>query len=205
MSQYSEQVKSNSVIDQLNRRLEALSVTDALTGIYNRAGCESVMYPALSQNQLNNGRSVFMLADVDHLKYINDTFGHAMGDIALKDTGTKLTMIFSHNDILGRISGDEFQAFLCLDHMISQEDAMDIITSKAESLIETLTETYINDTRSIKITASVGIAVYPYHGTTYKELNHFAETALFSAKQSGKNEFRIYSHGIMDRPIATEY
>lgn len=193
---------NGQTLDELE--IKRLSNTDPVSGLLHYDAFDKLIQKSIAKEKTSNTCALFKI-NLDNFRKLNEKLGHAMGDIALKDTGTKLTMIFSHNDILGRISGDEFQAFLCLDHMISQEDAMDIITSKAESLIETLTETYINDTRSIKITASVGIAVYPYHGTTYKELNHFAETALFSAKQSGKNEFRIYSHGIMDRPIATEY
>lgn len=108
MSQYTEQVKSNSVINQLNKRLEALSITDALTGIYNRTGCESVIYPSLEQNQLTGGQSVVMIADVDHLKYINDTFGHSDGDIAIQTTVKVLQASLPDSFMIGRYGGDEF-------------------------------------------------------------------------------------------------
>lgn len=108
MSQYTEQVKSNAVINQLNKRLEALSITDALTGIYNRTGCESVMYPGLEQNQLSGGQSVVMLADVDHLKYINDTFGHSDGDVAIQTTVKVLQSSLPEGFMIGRYGGDEF-------------------------------------------------------------------------------------------------
>lgn len=108
MSQYTEQVKSNAVINQLNKRLQALSVTDALTGIYNRTGCESIMYPAITENQLRDGRSIFMLVDVDHLKYINDNFGHGDGDIAIKTSVKAMQSALPADFMIGRYGGDEF-------------------------------------------------------------------------------------------------
>lgn len=108
MSMYTEQIKSNAIINQLNRRLQALSVTDALTDTYNRTGCETVMYPKVGQNQANDGQSVIMLADLDRLKYINDNFGHAHGDLAIKTAVKALRAALPEDYLIGRYGGDEF-------------------------------------------------------------------------------------------------
>lgn len=108
MGQYLEQVKSNAAIDQLTKRLEMLSVTDKLTNVYNRTGCEAVIYTKLIDCQAKGGRSVVMLGDIDRLKKINDTFGHSAGDEAIKTTISLLKANLPSEYMIGRFGGDEF-------------------------------------------------------------------------------------------------
>lgn len=108
MSQYLEQVKSNIAIEHLNQQLRALSVTDTLTGMYNRAGCETIIYPKLVECQKQGGRSIIMLADVDKLKQINDKYGHGAGDTAIKLSISLLKENLSDDFMIGRFGGDEF-------------------------------------------------------------------------------------------------
>lgn len=108
MGQYLEMVKSNVAISNLTRQLEALSVTDKLTDVYNRAGCETVIYAKLTECQGKGGRSVVLLADLDRLKKINDMFGHSSGDLAIKTTINLLKERLPSEYMIGRYGGDEF-------------------------------------------------------------------------------------------------
>ena len=108
MGQYLEQVKSNIAIDHLTKKLETLSITDGLTGAYNRAGCENVIYSELRECQKKGGRSVLLLADVDCLKKINDTYGHNCGDEAITSAVRLLKKYLPEDYLIGRFGGDEF-------------------------------------------------------------------------------------------------
>lgn len=132
MSQYTEQVKSNALINQLNKRLSALSVTDALTGIYNRTGCETMMYTGVEQNQANQGQSVIMIADLDRLKYINDTYGHNQGDTAIKLAVSALLKALPSGYMIGRYGGDEFLITGYPDAPVDLDALIDSIGAEAE-------------------------------------------------------------------------
>lgn len=108
VNQYMDQVLSNVKIAELTKKLEELSVTDALTGIYNRMGCERILYPFLEECQNKGGRGVVMLADIDRMKTINDKFGHVQGDLALRTVADVLKTELPKGFMVARYGGDEF-------------------------------------------------------------------------------------------------
>ena len=108
MNQYLEQVRLNIKLTDLNRKLAQLSVTDVLTGVYNRAGCEQIAYPMLREWQSKGGTGVVMLVDIDRMKSINDMFGHANGDLALRTVASVLKSELPEDWIISRFGGDEF-------------------------------------------------------------------------------------------------
>ena len=103
-----EQVRRNIKIADLTRKLTQLSVTDVLTGVYNRAGCEEIAYPLLLDWREKGGLGVVMLVDIDKMKIINDKYGHASGDLALRTVATVLKSVLSEDWIISRFGGDEF-------------------------------------------------------------------------------------------------
>ncbi len=103
-----ELVRSNVKIASLTRELEALSIKDSLTGLYNRNGIESIVYPRLATWQNNGGQGVLMFADMDRLKRINDTYGHNSGDLAINTLGQALRDNLGEEYHIGRLGGDEF-------------------------------------------------------------------------------------------------
>ncbi len=108
MMQALEQVESNVIIRKLYEKMERLSVTDPLTNIYNRAGCEKISYPYLIDWGTQGGKCIVMLIDVDKMKLINDKFGHVSGDIALKAISQALKNSLPEEFIISRFGGDEF-------------------------------------------------------------------------------------------------
>lgn len=108
MSQDLEQVRRNITISDLTRKLTQLSVTDVLTGVYNRAGCEEIAYPILEEWRARGGNGVIMLVDIDKMKWINDIHGHANGDLALRTVAAVLKSGLPEDFIVSRFGGDEF-------------------------------------------------------------------------------------------------
>ncbi|MBQ8548814.1 MAG: GGDEF domain-containing protein [Lachnospiraceae bacterium] len=107
-SQYLEQVRRNLTISDLTRKLTQLSVTDVLTGVYNRAGCEQIAFPMLEEWRNRGGSGVIMLVDIDKMKMINDEYGHSDGDLALRTVASVLKSGLPEDWIVSRYGGDEF-------------------------------------------------------------------------------------------------
>ena len=108
MNQYLEQVRRNMMIVDLTKRLTDLSVMDALTGVYNRAGCERITYPMLEDWIEKGGLGVIFLVDIDKMKSINDQSGHANGDLALRTVASVLRAEMPRDWVVSRFGGDEF-------------------------------------------------------------------------------------------------
>ena len=110
MNQCLGQVRQNAVIKQLTESLRQLSVTDVLTGVYNRVGCEDMIYPFLEECQRKGDNGALMLVDVDRMKQINDKYGHLQGDLALRTVAGMLQSVLPKHWIIARYGGDEFLA-----------------------------------------------------------------------------------------------
>lgn len=133
------------------------------------------------------------MIDLDNFKAVNDTLGHVFGDKVLVDTAARLSRVFSEKDIIGRIGGDEFCAFLNLSTFNDMESARRIIIQKAESLKKSMHETYSGaGNKEVTVSTSIGIALYPQDGSDYMTLYNNADSALYESKKHGKNTYTIY-------------
>ncbi len=110
MDQYLEQVRNNITISELTKKLTELSVTDVLTGVYNRFGCDRIMYPMFQNCSAQGIGCALMMIDIDMLKTINDIYGHAGGDMAICTVASVLTETLPEGWIIVRFGGDEFLA-----------------------------------------------------------------------------------------------
>lgn len=108
INQYIEQVRRNIKLAELTKRLTQLSVTDVLTGVYNRAGCEKIIYPYLQECQQTGGQGIVMIVDVDRMKTVNDKYGHGNGDLALRMVSGVLKTQLPEDFLVARFGGDEF-------------------------------------------------------------------------------------------------
>lgn len=158
---------------------------DALTGISNRSALERTIGAAL-RNPSHSG-SLFII-DLDNFKSINDILGHPAGDRALCETAEQIKAEFRSADIIGRLGGDEFMAF-----SIGIVDA-EAAARKAARLVERgRRDVPVPDGEPIHLSFSVGVALFPAHGTDYRSLYQAADTALYESKTNGKDQFTIYS------------
>src|SRR5690606_25655455 len=133
---------------------------------------------------------VLMFLDLDRFKPINDSLGHAAGDRMLKDVAIRLTACVSEDDTVARMGGDEFT--LLLQPRSSRENALNRAIHVAEQILASLTRPFILEGREFFVTASIGIALSPQDGSELSQLMKNADTAMYHAKERGKNNFQFY-------------
>lgn len=160
---------------------------DPLTGLHNLASAEAVCRQKLQEYQettLYAGLVAIILVDLDNFKKANAESGHQYGNQILKEFANLLKNVFTANDCVGRIEGDEF--IVILDHQPDTE----AIRQKAERVNQAAREIMINGSNA-GLTASIGIAIAPRNGKSYNHLFHAADLALFAAKEHGRNQYRL--------------
>lgn len=136
---------------------------------------------------LPNPKGALLVIDVDNFKLVNDSNGHDCGDRVLKQVSSALRNSFRSTDIIGRIGGDEFLIFLpnCIDP--------EIIRERVTKFLDDISEINISAGEHIpRIGASIGIALTPEDGNSFKDLFKHADEALYLSKQNGKNQYAFY-------------
>lgn len=172
----------------LQIELKEKAERDVLTGLYNKGMTGKLISDYLEANSFGDEISAALIIDVDNFKTINDSLGHTFGDAVLCELAEKLKKIFRNNDIIGRIGGDEFMAF-----MTNIKDYK-ILTDKAKLICENFRNSYEgNSGEEFSVSSSVGIAIAPQHGETFEELYKHADIALYNSKNSGKDTFMVYN------------
>ncbi|MDP1667107.1 MAG: EAL domain-containing protein [Methylobacter sp.] len=159
---------------------------DPLTGLPNRAQLNDHLNYALSLAKRSNGHLALMFLDLDHFKDINDSLGHSIGDVLLIELSKRLRMALREEDTVTRLGGDEFILLL---------PGVDAIGAAhvAQKLLNTIAESYRIEHYDLALTASVGIALYPEDGENLEALSKSADTAMYRAKQEGRQCYRFFT------------
>ncbi len=160
---------------------------DQLTGLPNRLLLDEQLSLSLVSAQQQREILAVVFLDLDRFKTINDTLGHAAGDHLLCCTTERLKPCLQESDFIARWGGDEFT--LLLPQVKSAED----VISVAQKILETLSAPFYFGGQELYITASLGIALAPYDGEDAETLLKNADTAMYAAKQQGKNNFQFYT------------
>lgn len=168
------------------KTLQELATTDGLTKIYNRNAVVDGINEFFRKSNNSEAIHALMIIDLDNFKAVNDCLGHSYGDKILQECASILIKNFRRLDIVGRIGGDEF---VVLAKDLQQISNIDVIASK---LVEQLQWELPYQDDYIKVSGSIGIAVFPYHGTMYDEIFDKADEALYSVKANGKGGYRVY-------------
>lgn len=160
---------------------------DALTGLFNRRHFRAQLEHHLALTQRHNQCGALIFIDLDDFKDINDTLGHQTGDELLKNFAALLTQQVRKTDILARLGGDEFaiilpETFASQVYLIVQR----IIAALERYLLNT-------NEHSVRISASIGVALFPEHGMTADELLAHADIAMYKSKEIGRNRFTVYT------------
>lgn len=172
------------------QKLTEKAQTDLLTGVLNKMAFQEEVGRALAGAGDSETCALYII-DLDDFKHVNDNLGHAIGDQVLVDAARKLRTIFRNTDLIGRIGGDEFAAFLHCTRDIDI-DLHHLMKHRAEAVIRELCQEYEANGKQVQVSASVGMAIYPDHGSNYKALYEHADKALYSAKRGGKNRYEAY-------------
>ena len=159
---------------------------DQLTLLPNRVLFKDRLELAITQAQRRNGTLAVMFIDIDRFKLVNDTFGHAEGDALLRAIASRLSSTLRRGDTLARLGGDEFTVLLP-DIKLTQD--AELIGTKILAALETPIALSHGDYR---VTASIGIALFPRDGSTAEELTRNADVAMYQVKRAGKNAFRFF-------------
>lgn len=168
------------------KQLISYAQTDPLTRVSNKASTEERINDWLLSPQ-REGMQAFYFLDIDHFKTINDVYGHAVGDEALRRVSKLFGEEFRSDDIIGRVGGDEFVIFM---KNIPFEQ---VAVLHAETLCEKARQMDIAGLGKGKITLSIGIAYAPAHGETYQQLYLSADKALYQTKEGHKDGFTEYN------------
>ncbi|WP_252090784.1 EAL domain-containing protein [Pseudomonas sp. MWU13-3659] len=172
------------------QRIHRLAYYDALTHLPNRTLFQDRLYTALQQAERQKAWVVLMFLDLDRFKPINDSLGHAAGDRMLKDMAERLLACVDNDDTVARMGGDEFT--LLLQPKATRELALNRAIHVAEHILESLVTPFVLENREFFVTASIGIALSPQDGSELSQLMKNADTAMYHAKERGKNNFQFY-------------
>ncbi len=160
------------------------SQKDVLTGLYNKGATEELIKQRLAADNVLT--HALLIVDIDNFKLINDTFGHLYGDVVLTQLAEGLQAIFRTGDIIGRVGGDEF--FVLIE---SYKD-LEVITRRAQEICTAFKKKYVQQSGTVEISASIGIALFPKHGQDFQTIYKSADLALYKSKADGKNRFTIF-------------
>lgn len=205
-----ELVARNAELDRVNAELRALSESleatvqrrtaqlarqaqhDHLTGLPNRILLEERLERAVATAARYGHTLAVLFLDLDGFKFVNDHFGHNAGDEVLQEVTRRLTAGLRGSDTLARLSGDEF--VILIPEMRHVDDAREV----AQALLSRVEVPFAIHGRRVVLTASVGISVFPQDATDAATLQQHADTAMYQAKDAGKNQVRFYRN--MDEP-----
>ena len=160
---------------------------DRVTGLHNRAYFSSMLLRTLGQADRGNKQAALLFIDLDGFKGVNDTLGHEAGDQVLAETAKVLENFVRRTDLVARFGGDEF---VCL---LSEIESVDAALMVAQKIVDAIGSISNVERGSVNVGASVGVAMYPDHGTTEEEICKAADTAMYEAKRSGKRCVKLYT------------
>jgi len=183
--QTADLVRYNTELQLSEQRLRHLALHDPLTGLPNRQLFLEHLNQSIAWAQSHQLLVGLLYIDLDGFKQVNDTLGHDWGDRLLVAVSQRLSGCLRHSDIVSRLGGDEFTVILPAIPEVSVAERV------ANKILATLCEVFTLNEQTFSITASVGIGVYPLHCNTIDSLIKQADTAMYQAKQLGKNCYQI--------------
>ena len=181
----------NQQLVRINKELATQSLHDSLTKLPNRLYLTDYAEVIFSHHRLREEKAAFLYVDLDRFKSVNDAFGHHIGDQLLIQMANRLHEKLSSSHKLFRIGGDEFV-------LISENTDVNQAMLLAEEVLHFIQEAYLIATKEINISASLGIAMYPEHGTNLQDLLINADVAMLASKEQGRNTFTVF-HSTTDQ------
>ncbi len=178
---------------QAEEMIRHLAYHDSLSGLPNRMLFHDRFGQALAVAHRNNEMLAMLFLDLDRFKTINDTLGHAVGDLLLKGISERLALCLREGDTLARLGGDEFMILLCGLHNLKEAAKL------AERLLQVVRPSFDFDDQELHVTTSIGISLYPYDGKDADTLIKNADIALYRAKEHGRDNYKMYTPAMNER------
>ena len=167
-------------------RISHLALHDALTGLPNRYNLQGRLDQALATARRDSSHLALLFIDMDRFKHINDSLGHHVGDSLLQEVAARLTASVRDSDVVARLGGDEFVVVLT-----GIEAA--VAGSMAHKILATVAQPYQIETHDLESSTSIGIAVFPDDGDDAETLMQNADTAMYHAKEAGRNNVQFFT------------
>jgi len=180
---YANLAAMHEEIIEKEEEIYELSHYDRMTGLLNWVGL-SIAFDQLATD--NHEEYAILYIDIDHIKHVNDTLGHEKGNMVLVSIAEKLSQIIQKDDVLSRVSGDEFVLIMKIDQDVNQ------LHKRVNQINRRIETTWKFDRYEFLISASIGVALYPKHGDNFDLVMKNADAAMFRAKSNGRNQHYIY-------------
>jgi diguanylate cyclase (GGDEF)-like protein/PAS domain S-box-containing protein len=176
-------------------QIKFLAYHDALTGLPNRALALDRLSNALAGARRRKSKVAVLFLDLDRFKLINDSLGHAAGDILLQVVAKRLKSCIREQDTVARLSGDEFLILL------SDINNIPDVAIAAERIMDAITAEFVIQDQPLNIRCSLGISIFPEHGEDCETLMKYADAAMYSAKENGRNNYRFFTGDMNDESV----
>ncbi|MFT7878964.1 MAG: EAL domain-containing protein [Sulfurimonas sp.] len=191
----SEQKEAEILLQEQKKALHHQAHYDTLTGLPNRVLFMDRLEQAIIKAKRSGKKIALLFIDLDKFKHINDSFGHLVGDKVLQITGERLRSSIRKGDTLARLGGDEFT--MIIEGVSEGED----LSTLAQKLLEYMKEPINVEEYQLYLSLSIGITIYPDDTRNALELLKYADTAMYKAKESGRNTFAFYASEMTRRAL----
>jgi diguanylate cyclase (GGDEF)-like protein/PAS domain S-box-containing protein len=187
-----------SVERAMSLQLSHMAQYDVLTDLPNRTLLNDRLTQAIASARRHDAGLAVLFVDLDRFKQINDSFGHAMGDALLQSVAHRLLACVRTSDTVSRLGGDEFVILLSeLDHV---EDAV----IAANKVLSALAAPHRVAQHDLDVTVSIGVSTFPFDGQDAETLIKNADTAMYHAKENGRNNYQFFEQGMNDRAVGRQ-
>ncbi len=180
--------EANKQLKKQNEEIKKLASLDSLTGLSNRYVFNNNLNLALKRAKRYKRKFSVLFIDIDRFKVINDSLGHSIGDVLLKSIAGRLKKCTRECDTIARLGGDEFT--ILLEEIQTHADA----GRTAQKLLDQLSKPYRIEGHELTVTVSIGISTYPIDAENITELFKNADTAMYQAKDAGRNNYKFYHY-----------
>jgi len=193
----SQRVGNLLEVRRAQEHIKHLAYHDTLTGLPNRMLFNDRLHLAITNAKRSGHRLALLFLDLDHFKNVNDSLGHAIGDLLLKGVAERICAILREGDTLSRMGGDEFT--LLLPQLPAGDEGLHGVQVIAEKIIEHLRAPFVLEGHELFIGTSIGISVFPDDSDDAAELLKYADSAMYHAKSGGRSAYALYSDAMNTR------
>ncbi len=169
---------------------------DSLTGLANRLMFNNRLKQELEHHRRLGGKIAVMYLDLDGFKDVNDSLGHAAGDALLIQVAERLQQLTRRTDMVSRLGGDEFTL------LVSDFGHSEVVGTLAEGVLESISQPIPIEGTDVRVSASIGIALFPDDGVSHEALTKHADLAMYQAKESGKNNYKFFQKEMNARAMS---
>jgi len=182
-----------SVLENAQRTIRHRAEYDSLTRLPNRSLFYELLQQMLQEAVDRGSQAAILFIDLDKFKQVNDTFGHHAGDLLLLEVAKRLRQCTRPDDVLSRLGGDEF--IVLLPHLSD----LQIVETIAKRIREALCQPFFFNRQPMHLSASIGISLFPAHGTDAEILVQHADLAMLRVKEEGKNNCRLFTPELLEQ------